>query len=138
MQELSVSSFLQAVSVVVPASKDEEEYAIRLDQALTYAGIPPGRSRVSEIARKFNVTPEAARLWTRGRMPTLARFCVIAMRLGVSFEWLATGRGHMISHMVAEAPAEYVVVLEREFERCVKSLSSRKKRAVMDLLDARL
>jgi transcriptional regulator with XRE-family HTH domain len=137
MQELSVSDLLQS-AVVVPSPEDVKGYAARLDQALSHAGIPRGRSRVPEMARRFNVTPETARQWTLGRMPTLPRFCAIATHLGVSFDWLATGRGHMISHIVAEAPAEYLVVADREFERCTKTMSSRKKRAMMDLLDPRI
>ena len=124
--------------MVTPTPEDEAAYAKRLDQALTHAGIPAGRGRVAAVARKFNVTHETARLWLRGRMPTLSRFCVIAKRLEVSFDWLATGRGHMLTQMVAEPFAEYVVVLDREFDRCVKGLSSRKKKALMDLLDPRI
>ncbi|WP_177229302.1 helix-turn-helix transcriptional regulator [Dyella sp. OK004] len=70
-----------------------------------------GRSRTSELAAVFDVSRETARKWLNDlAMPEMERMTEMAGRFGVSFEWLATGRGAPKGfHMVQDATVPYRV-----------------------------
>lgn len=86
-------------------------FAQRLHVAMDLAGMKKGRSRTSELAAVFDVSRETARKWLNDlAMPELERLTEMAGRFGVSFEWLATGRGTPKGfHMVQDATAPYRV-----------------------------
>ena len=120
------------------SSKEKSTYAARLDQALTAAGIPPGRYRMSTLAAKFAVTPETARQWLKGRIPGVNRLIKLATRLNVSMDWLATGRGNRQIQNSPEAVEDNAKSIERELVGRVLKLSPRHKRALFDLLNPEL
>ncbi|WP_266159877.1 hypothetical protein [Dyella silvatica] len=85
-------------------SRSHHEFSQRLHISLDLAGIEKGRGRTGHLAARFDVSGETARKWLNGlAIPALVRRLDIAHRLGVSFEWLATGRG---------APTQYSKVQE--------------------------
>ncbi len=61
----------------------------------------------AELARRVGVGRTAAVLWEKedGTTPSVDHLSVIAIVLGVNFEWLATGRGPMREGEGAELPA---------------------------------
>jgi transcriptional regulator with XRE-family HTH domain len=120
-------------------TKDEAEFAARLDQALTRAGIPRGRGRTTKLANLFGVTRETARQWTLGRMPGVGTLKSLALRLSVTMDWLVTGRGALDAHLVAEKAAVYdVALVERELIERIRTLSFPRKQALLNLLNENL
>lgn len=72
----------------------QEDFARRLHEALDLAGMPKGRSRTGALAERYAVTRETARKWLTGMtFPEMEKLISFARDFGVSFEWLATGRG---------------------------------------------
>ncbi|MBB3227506.1 transcriptional regulator with XRE-family HTH domain [Luteibacter sp. Sphag1AF] len=73
------------------------------------AGLKKGRGRTTQLADLFDVSRETARKWLNAEgLPELARQIDMAVRFGVNFEWLATGRGAPDGATgVREAPAMY-------------------------------
>lgn len=75
-------------------ASSHQGFSQRLHVALDLAGLDKGRSRTGKLAVRFDVSRETARKWLNGlALPELDRMLDIAGQLGVSFEWLATGRG---------------------------------------------
>ena len=73
-----------------------EGFARRLHQALDFAGFDRGRSRTGKLAAQYEVSRETSRKWLNGMaLPELDRMIGLSVQTGVSFEWLATGRGEM-------------------------------------------
>lgn len=73
----------------------KQEFAARLHQALDSRGAPPRHyGRGAEVARRCGISPTAAAKWLNGESyPDLERAIALAEWLGVSVEWLYTGRG---------------------------------------------
>ncbi len=69
---------------------DDRAIAARIHQARSAAGF----SR-AELGRRVGVGPSAAVQWESadGTAPAIENLAKIAVATGVSFEWLATGRG---------------------------------------------
>jgi len=114
-----------------------KEFAKRLHQAWDYAGFPQGRHRTSEIADHYEVSRESARKWARGlSMPTIERLHQMAVQMGISFEWLSTGRGTMEGkNLVREASTKYDTPEELRLVGLVRKLPRKKQRALIQLLE---
>ena len=120
-------------------SKEDPDFAARLDQAMTRAGLPRGRGRVGKLANMFGVTRETARQWALGRMPGVMTLKRLAIRLSVTMDWLATGRGIPDAHLVGEkVPVYDVQLVERELIERIRSLSFPRKQALLNLLNENL
>ena len=66
----------------------------------------------TDLGKAFGLTRSAVSQWeSEGTEPTSSNLRAIAMRWGVDYDWLATGRGTMIK--IAEDPdlAELIVLL---------------------------
>lgn len=69
-------------------------FSARLVECCIDLGLKQERGRTSELARMFNVTPNAAKKWLTGDgMPELSKAVEIANRAGVSVIWLLQGAG---------------------------------------------
>lgn len=73
------------------------DFSKRLNQALDNIGYPPkGSGRQVQLAKDFSVSQKGARKWLEGEsMPSMTRLSELASRLGVSTEWLMSGRGEI-------------------------------------------
>lgn len=81
---------------MVTSGKDPKvDFPARLNQALDAAGFAPeGAGRQQALAKKLDVSQQAAGKWLRGEtLPELARVIEIALFSGHNVEWLLTGRG---------------------------------------------
>lgn len=90
-----------------------QHFAARLHQAADARGLPAGRGRATDLGRLVGVGYKGASKWLAGSgMPDMAHASQLAIALGVSFEWLMTGRGaKRIGSAVAESAGKYVVPL---------------------------
>lgn len=70
-------------------------FAERLNEALDDIGVPPkGEGRQAAVGKRYGVSQHGARKWIEGEaMPELTRAIEIALDLGVTTEWLLSGRG---------------------------------------------
>lgn len=70
------------------------KFAERMHEVCNRLGIADGRGRISDLSRRFAVSPNAARKWLLGQgMPELAKAVEIANTTGVNVTWLLQGRG---------------------------------------------
>ncbi|HJU39595.1 MAG TPA: DNA-binding protein [Tahibacter sp.] len=111
-----------------------QDFADRLDQALTLAGIPRGRSRNGRLATLFYVSRETARLWLKGRLPALPKLHEMSRRLDVSLDWLATGRGHPRLSGTGEKNLPAGDAVEIELFNLIRLMTPKRKRALLALL----
>lgn len=82
--------------MVVDTVQSKKDFSARLDKALTYAGIPRGRKRITAVSKLFGVSREAVRKWLAGEsIPDTKRIAAIAQHTGVRGEWLLTSQGPM-------------------------------------------
>jgi transcriptional regulator with XRE-family HTH domain len=95
------------------------------------------------LAARIGVQRSAANQWESAlarKEPSTRHLAKIALVTGVSFEWLATGRGEMIwnSPGIAEAVAGQGRLGPREQRllRLFENLSERQQQALLTLLDA--
>lgn len=89
-----------------------QHFAARLHEAADARGLPAGRGRATDLGRLVGVGYKGASKWLAGYgMPDMAHASQLAMALGVSFEWLMTGRGpkKVAPLMAAEARGAYTV-----------------------------
>lgn len=120
-------------------STPHEDFAQRLQQVLDYSGFPKGRARTGALALRYNVSRETARKWLTGlTLPELTRIISIAEQQNVSLEWLATGRGTLQGEAlsVREEPGKYGDPDELHLIGLVRRLTRKKRRALLELLDA--
>jgi len=75
-----------------------EAFSMRVNKVCDILGIPPaGKNRQAELGKLFGVTQKAARKWLVGEgFPDTAICIQMAVKSGVSFDWLMTGRGDEI------------------------------------------
>lgn len=73
----------------------KEEFSRRLNEVLDRAGFPPkGKGRQVVLAKRYGVSQKGARKWLEAEaIPGTTRLAEIAMDLGVTTEYLLTGRG---------------------------------------------
>lgn len=103
---------------MVTADDERLTFAARLNEALDDIGYAPkGSGRQVALGKQFDVSQKGARKWLEGEaMPELTRAIQIAGALGVSVEWLLTGRGAKRAGAapgplrVAEPPSTYEVI----------------------------
>lgn len=84
----------------IKTSNDLNAFAARLNFALDkHTDIPPkNQGRHSYVAKKFNISPGAARKWMEGiSYPETKTVIEICRSLNVPVEWLLTGRGSIDS-----------------------------------------
>ena len=116
------------------------QHVERIKQARKYAGLSQQR-----LAEKIGLHRSAVAHWERqtSGSPTAAHLADIAVATGVSFEWLATGRGPRIIGGVGEDPPAFVMdyIAQSESEErmlvAFRSLSALEQVPVLALLEAR-
>lgn len=94
-----------------------QQFAARLHEAADARGLPAGRGRATDLGRLVGVGYKGASKWLAGYgMPDMAHASQLAVALGVSFEWLMTGRGakHVGALADAESSGRYVVPLHHD------------------------
>lgn len=111
-------------------------FSRRLHAALDQSGFARGRGRTSTLAGQYEVSREAARKWLSGNaLPDLDRIVRMAVQTGVSFEWLATGRGEMKTDTrIREAPEHYSNGVGDKIMVLVRQLPPDKQRALLEFL----
>lgn len=94
----------------------------------------------SELARRLKITRGAVANWesASGVLPATERLQRIARETGVSFEWLATGRGTRIYEIsLDDIPAADVEIVEDRLElRLLRALRSAPQRQHARIIEA--
>lgn len=97
---------------MVTNKTDEEKQAFsnRMNEALDDMGIAKkGQNRQSIVGEMFGVSQKGARKWLEGEsMPSIPNAAIIARKLGVSFEWLMTGRGAKTASKRLSKDAQFI------------------------------
>ncbi|MFC5740121.1 DNA-binding protein [Dyella tabacisoli] len=117
-------------------ASSQHEFSQRLHISLDLAGVGK-RGRTGHVAARFDVSDETARKWLGGLcLPTLSRMLDLAHRLGVSFEWLATGRGTPTEYGKVQDVAALYHIESREQSRLIGLIGNlpREQRKAMLLL----
>ncbi|WP_206860734.1 hypothetical protein [Lysobacter changpingensis] len=114
-----------------------KEFAKRLHEVWDYAGIAQGRGRTAAVAEYYEVSRESARKWSLGlSIPANERLRAMAVQLGLSYEWISTGRGTMEGkNLVREQPSKYDNPEELRLVGLVRKLPRKKQRALIQLLE---
>lgn len=113
--------------------------AVRIRQARTNAALTQ-----LQLASCLGVNRSAIAQWERecgGTHPSMARLTAIALATGVTFEWLATGRGAMRAAPGADTPTPVLAYTEDALEmRCLEAVRKlpQQKKASISLLLAQL
>lgn len=114
-------------------------FSQRLHLAMDLIGMAKGRGRTSRLADMFGVSRETARKWLSDMArPETKRMTEIAGRFGVSFEWLATGRGEPKGFMKVQDAAAPYRVDHREQARLfglIGRLTRDQRRALLVILE---
>lgn len=111
----------------------------RIRTARTRAGMSQG-----ELAEALGVSRSAVGNWesAKGRVsPSSERLSELALATGVSYEWLATGRGTPLAPIdgIPAADAEFVDdPIERRLLQAFRSGSDQFKQAILVVLEAQL
>ena len=111
----------------------------RIRTARTRAGMSQG-----ELAEALGVSRSAVGNWesAKGRVsPSSERLSELALATGVSYEWLATGRGTPLAPIdgIPAADAEFVDdPIERRLLQALRSGSDQFKQAILVVLEAQL
>lgn len=116
------------------------QHAARIKQARKDAGLSQ-----TALAVRLGVDRSAVAQWERNTAagPTVEHLRKIALATGVSFEWLATGRGARVIGGEGDEPPgivmDYVAQSESEERLLVafRSLSAMEQLPVIDMLEAR-
>lgn len=108
---------------------------LRIKQAREHSGLTQ-----SSLAILVGVKRSSANQWESPHLrkePSTGNLVKIAEITGVSFEWLATGRGEMVwVREVKESVPEYSLLTPREILllKLFKNLPQRKQKALIELL----
>ena len=104
--------------------KEKTEFAERMNLVADKLKVPPkGKNRQQSFGKMFGVTQEAARKWLEGEsMPQIPKCIEIAKTAGISFEWLMTGRGEMITAYIPESntPEHQILLLMENMDEATK------------------
>ncbi len=117
------------------------QHAARIKQARKDAGLSQGG-----LAERLGVDRSAVAQWERNNAagPTVGHLTMIALATGVSFEWLATGRGSRVIGGEGDEPPgivmDYIAQSESEERLLVafRSLSALEQLPVLAMLEARM
>ncbi len=117
------------------------QHAARIKQARKDAGLSQ-----SDLAERLGVDRSAVAQWERNNPagPTVGHLTRIALATGVSFEWLATGRGPRVIGGEGDEPPgvvmDYIAQSETEERLLVafRSLSALEQVPVLAMLEARM
>lgn len=117
------------------------QHAARIKQARKDAGLSQ-----ATLATRLGVDRSAVAQWERNNAagPTVGHLTKIALATGVSFEWLATGRGPRVIGGEGEEPPgivmDYVAQSESEERLLVafRSLSAMEQVPVIAMLESRI
>ncbi len=107
---------------------------LRIKQAREHSGLTQ-----SSLAILVGVKRSSANQWESPSLrkePSTGNLIKIAEITGVSFEWLATGRGEMVWSGIKESASEYSRLTAREILllKLFKNLSERKQKALIEFL----
>ena len=113
---------------------------VRIKHAREYAGLTQ-----ATLAKLVGVKRSSANQWESpqlGKEPSTANLMKIAVITGVSFEWLATGRGEMVWQPetagtgISEMASDYgrLSPLEKHLLKLFEGLSERRRKALLDFL----
>ena len=116
------------------------QHAERIKQARKDAGLSQGA-----LAERLGVDRSAVAQWERqtAASPTVSNLAKIALVTGVSFEWLATGRGARVIGGEGNEPPAFVMdyIAQSEYEErmliAFRSLTALQQVPVLALLEAR-
>ena len=111
----------------------------RLPDRVRYARRLAGLSQAA-LAKEIGVGPSAVAQWElpSGTSPTVEHLAHLAVRSGVSFEWLATGRGASIAAPAAAAEAAAAPQRDNAEDRLLASfrrLTRRRRDALLRCLE---
>lgn len=117
------------------------QHAARIKQARKDAGLSQ-----ATLAERLGVDRSAVAQWERNNAagPTVGHLTKIALATGVSFEWLATGRGSRVIGGEGEEPPgivmDYIAQSESEERLLVafRSLSAMEQVPVIEMLESRV
>ena len=113
----------------------ESDIATRIRTARRIAGITQ-----AELASKLRVTRSAVANWERvsGVWPASSRLLSIAVTTGVSYEWLATGRGIATDETTPAAVAGELIDDPNELRlvRAFRGCHSAVRRALLDMAES--
>ncbi len=95
-----------------------------------------------ELARLMNVTRSACSQWEKSSIggPQFVRLLQLAEILGVNYEWLATGFGHMERFVtsVKEPVSNYRVILttdEKLLLELFRAMPTKRQQALLEFLE---
>lgn len=105
----------------------------RIRQARLAAGISQ-----ADLAAAMGITRSACSQWEsdQGTGPRRERLERLASELGVSYQWLATGRDSARSDRVSEAPPSYLTTDQLELLALYKTLKPKQRKALLAFLQA--
>ncbi len=117
------------------------QHSARIKQARKDAGLSQ-----ATLAERLGVDRSAVAQWERNNAagPTVGHLTKIALATGVSFEWLATGRGPRVIGGEGEEPPgivmDYIAQSESEERLLVafRSLSAMEQVPVIEMLESRI
>lgn len=117
------------------------QHADRIKRARKGAGLSQ-----AALAEKLGVDRSAVAQWERqsAASPTVAHLTSVALATGVSFEWLATGRGARVIGGEGDEPPGIVMdyIAQSEIEErllvAFRSLSALQQLPMVTLLESRL
>jgi transcriptional regulator with XRE-family HTH domain len=95
----------------------------------------------ADLARRMFVTQPSVADWETGRKaPHTKNLARLAIMLGVSFEWLTTGRGKMHSTTTLKArepvPDDWILPEERRLLSTYSQLKPRQRTALLGFLES--
>jgi transcriptional regulator with XRE-family HTH domain len=95
----------------------------------------------ADLARRMYVTQPSVADWESGRKaPHTKNLARLAIMLGVSFEWLSTGRGKMISSLTLSAQEsttnDWILPEERSLLSTYSRLKPKQRTALLDFLES--
>lgn len=97
---------------------------------------PGERGFLKALGKKAGIGYKGAEKWVKGLgMPDMGNGSLVAQNLGVSFEWLMTGRGQKnVTYSIAEGHATYGLEVT-SLAKDIASLPTDVRSAVMCLID---
>lgn len=93
------------------SEKEKKEFSQRFNTAVEHAGLA-GLTNEELGTKLGKVSGPAVSYWSRGKkVPSIVNGIIIAKGLGVSLEWLMTGRGKMLEGRRTTPEAEALLLI---------------------------